>query len=239
MKKLLFLLCGLMLVVGCTTAQPEPTSTALPPTKPPPTPLPEPTEVFVPIIETEVIDVNWYMDSNYKLHFIGLIKNTGNVDLEFVKVDAVFRTPGELVGDESGYTSLRVLPVGQLSPFSLTVKADPTVWTQYKLQVEAKRASVYNPYTNFDVLSADGIIPADGAYEIVGEIKNTGEHNSKSVDVIGVLFDQDGHIIGTETAHPDDARLAAGLSSPFKLMFLQIAEGEVASFEILVFAEER
>jgi len=43
MKKVPFLLLGLMLVVGCTTAQPEPTSTPLPPTKPPP-----PTDTSVP-----------------------------------------------------------------------------------------------------------------------------------------------------------------------------------------------
>jgi len=43
MKKVPFLLLGLMLVVGCTTAQPEPTSTPLPPTEPPP-----PTDTSVP-----------------------------------------------------------------------------------------------------------------------------------------------------------------------------------------------
>ncbi len=47
MKRLPFLLLGLMLVVGCTTAQAEPTSTPLPPTDTsiPPTQVPQPIEV--------------------------------------------------------------------------------------------------------------------------------------------------------------------------------------------------
>jgi hypothetical protein len=47
MKRLPFLLLGLMLVVGCTTAQAVPTSTPLPPTDTsvPPTQVPQPIEV--------------------------------------------------------------------------------------------------------------------------------------------------------------------------------------------------
>jgi hypothetical protein len=205
----------------------EPTSTAFP----------EATEVLTPIVETEVIDVNWFVD-NHGLNVFGLVKNTGNVDLENVTVTLFLRSPdGTLIGRQYGLSSLRVLSVDQISPFWLNLKADPDLWETYEITVEAKQARLFSPYKNIDIIRADGNIPADGAYEIIGEIKNTGGQNAKKIDVIGILFDQDGHIIGTRLGKAADERLATGSSSPFTLMFSQIAEGEVASFEIIVFSE--
>ena len=207
---------------------PEPTSTAFP----------EAPEVLTPIVETEVIDVNWFVDS-HGLNFFGLVKNTGNVDLEFVTVTLFLRdSDGMQIGSQFGLSSLRVLSVDQISPFWLNLKADPDLWEIYEITVEAKQARLFSPYKNIDVINADGKIPADGAYEIMGELKNTGGQNAKNVEVIGILFDQDGHIIGTKSAKSDADRLTPGTSSMFTLMFSTIGEGEVASFEIIVFSEE-
>jgi hypothetical protein len=51
MKNMVLLLVALLLVAACATAQPAPTSTLLPPTEPPPTPLPEPTNTSIPPTE--------------------------------------------------------------------------------------------------------------------------------------------------------------------------------------------
>ena len=48
MKGFLFTLVALLFVSACTTTQPAPTSTPLPPTEPPTTPLPETTNTSIP-----------------------------------------------------------------------------------------------------------------------------------------------------------------------------------------------
>jgi hypothetical protein len=212
------------------TDTPEPTATTMP----------DPTEILDPIIATEILEENWFVDSFGRLNFIGRIKNTGNIDLELVIIYAEFRSPdGKLVAGEYGYASLGVLRVGEVSPFSLKAAADPDKWESYKVSVEAKEAKVYEPYWDFEVIKAESQVPADGAYEIVGEIMNSGSHNSKSVEVIGVLNDKNGLILGTEVVRPEENRLDAGESTSFTMTFEKIAEGEVESYELYVFAELR
>lgn len=196
-------------------------------------PTPSFTPETQPALLAEAVDIAYYGDDS--LYFIGLIKNTGNVDLEFVEIHITLRdSNGTLVASESSYSDLDVIPVGQISPFKVIFFDNPGAWQNYEINIEGDEAGFLNPYTSFEVISSQGSVPSFGAFEIVGEIRNTGDSDAEFVEIIAALYDADNHVIGVDFTFSEFDKVTAGGSSPFELLLFNKASGEVDHYELYV-----
>ena len=250
MKPLIrFLILGSLIVLAgaaCTgsrevigsESQPTSTSAAQEPvqaTDPPAQAQPTNTTPAQTVTAAEVVDINSFTDSIDALHFIGLVRNTGTVDLEFVEITVTLRDANNtLVAVESGYTSLDVVPVGQVSPFSVLFLEAPAEWSTYEIDIQGEEADFLDPYTEFEVVSSTGRIPSFGGYEIVGEIRNTGVANAEFVEVIAVLYDVNNRILGVDFTFTEFDIVEAGGTSPFSLIALSTADGAIDHYDLFI-----
>lgn len=192
-----------------------------------------PTQVQA-IASAEVFDTINYTSGDY-LYFIGQIRNTGNVDLEFVEVHVILRdTNGILVASESSYSELDVIPVGETSPFEVMFFETPQSWQSFETNVEGDEADFLEPYVDFEVISSQGNVPSFGDYYINGEIRNVGLQDAEFVEVIAALYDANDQIIGLAFTYSDFDKVTAGGSSPFEMYFFSKAPGDVTRYEIFV-----
>jgi hypothetical protein len=232
-------------VAGTDVSSLEPTSTPPPTTavnkpespeeEPTETPQPEPAATLEKELAVNVLDVNWYTSSIDHFHFIGLVENSGNVDLEYVMPVLILRdTEGKLVATDYSYTALDVLLVGDIAPFKITFIEAVPEWSEYEITIEADEVFFFNAYRDLEVVSADGKVPEFGAYEIVGEVVNTGDSDAEFVEVIAILYGADGKLLGTDSIYTTLYTVVAGGTSPFTILFLQIAEGTVDHFDLLI-----
>lgn len=181
----------------------------------------------------EVADIDYYGDDS--LYFIGLIKNTDTVDLEFVEIHVTLRdSSGQLVASESTYSDLDVVPAGGFSPFKLIFFDKPSAWQDYEINIEGDEAGFNNPYLDFEIVSSQGSLPSFGAYEIVGEIRNTGAEDAEFVEIIAVLYDANNHVIGVDFTYSEFDKVTAGGTSPFDLFVFDKAQGEVDHYELFI-----
>jgi hypothetical protein len=208
--------------------QPEETESVQPPSQPEP-------PKSQKMISAEVENVNWYISSIDSLWFIGLVKNTGNVDLEFVEINVLLRDgEGTLVASDFTYSELDTIPVGEYSPFTVLFLEEPESWEKYEVVVEGEEAGFLTPYTEFEIISANGKQGSFGDYEIVGEIRNTGSQDAEFVEISAALYDINGKLIGVDFTYTDFDKVVAGGSSPFTIMFLSTADGDPDHFELFI-----
>lgn len=198
-----------------------------------PTSPPEPTTLPAQV-STEVTVSNYFISYDY-LYIIGIVKNTGNVPVDFVKVVAALRDDNNtLVSSEYSYTSLDVIPPGESSPFSVVFFENPEGWSSYDLTVQANESDWMEAYTDFEILSHNGKPGSFADYEIVGEVKNIGSSRATFVEIVAALFDADGNIIGVDFTYTDLDIVDPEGTSPFSLSVLSTAEGEVDSYQLWV-----
>lgn len=196
----------------------------------------KPSEIPVPeaIESAEVFEINTYI-SGETLYFIGIVRNTGNVDLAFVEVHVTLRDSGDkLIMSESSYSARDVIPVGEASPFNVLFYSETPDYAKYEVTVEGRENTMYQVYKEFEIVSADGQVPSFWDYEIAGEIRNIGSSDAEFVSIIAVLYDAENHIIGLDTTYSDFDVVTAGGTSPFSILFLSKAEGVVDHFEFFI-----
>ncbi len=212
-------------------SQPEPTFTNV---NPPPTNQPSnPTEA--PQTKVDVLESNWYTDSIGTLYFIGIIKNSGNVDLEFTEAIATLRDDsGTLVGSASSFSTLDIIRPGEISPFKILFLNTPANWTKYEIVVQGQEASFLSSYRDFEIVSSQGKTADFGVYTIVGEVKNIGNKDAEFVEIIAIMYDANGKIIGTESTFAKLDKVVAGSTSPFEVLVLSIADGAIDHYDLIV-----
>lgn len=197
----------------------------------------EPTEE--PIVEskeisTEVIQTNTYISYD-SLYVIGIVQNTGNVPIDFVKIVVALRDDGgTLVSSEYSYSDIDIIQPGESSPFSVMFFEDPGGWSTYDLTVQSNESEWMTSYTDFEILSHNGRVGDYTEYEIVGEVKNIGPSRTSFVEIVAALYDENGTIIGVDFTYTDLDVIDPDGTSPFTLSILSTAEGEVASYELWV-----
>ncbi len=174
------------------------------------TPTPPPDSASGPAEVTS--DVS-YTEGDY-LYIIGEVENTSNTPMEYVKLVAtLYDDKDSVVGTESTYTILDVIPPGGRSPFEM-MTSDWDGMTRYKLQVQSSEGDL--PETLVSVVSHRQRIDGD-YYHIVGEVKNEGGAPVEYVKVIATLYDEADKVVGVTYSYAIlDAVPAAG-KSPFEL----------------------
>lgn len=141
---------------------------------------------------------------------------------------------GTLVASESGYASLDVVRVGEVSPFTILFFSEVGDWSTYEVTVEASEANFLESYRDFEVISSSGTTGDFWAYEIVGEIRNTGSQDAEFVQILVILYNTDGQIIGTDFTYWDFDKVTAGGTSPFTILVSYTSEDDIDHYELLV-----
>ena len=176
------------------------------------------------------------LDSFY---LIGIVQNTGGIDLNYVKVIVELKDgQGQVVASKFAFTSVGTLQSGTKSPFAVLFSDGVPDWDKYEITVEALESTemdLYYNYTAFDIISNESAEPGYSDYAIQGEIKNTGQLDAEFVKVVAILYDEDNHITGTDWTYirSDRSELASGESVTFTINILNIVN-PVDHYELLV-----
>lgn len=189
-------------------------------------------------IDVEVLSTSSYVDSIDALHIVGELQNTGNVDLEFVEVDAsVYGADGTLIAGDFTYSETDVVFVDEIVPFNVVfIDIDVAgIDYTYELQIQAEPADflIHSNHREF-VVSDDQMSPGPfGGYKIVGQVENVGQETAEFVEVIATLYDADGNVVGVDFTFADTDTLDPGMKSPFTVDILSTS-GEAASYKLIV-----
>lgn len=189
-------------------------------------------------LSDELEQIDHFTTSTGSLSFIGTVKNTGETPLEFVKVHINLEDgDGELIASSFTYAYLDVAWPAQTVPFTLIFQDDVTGWENYELSLEADRGSGSQAYTDFEIISHEGSVRSTGSYQIIGEIKNTGEHAASYVQIVAMLYDAEGNLVANDSAYTDFDEILPGETSPFKLITSKTGLGVVDHYALLYEAD--
>jgi hypothetical protein len=186
------------------------------------------------VVAAEVAAINWYIDDVGYLSFVGVVRNTGTVSLEYVKPVVTLRdAQGAVVASEFTFTDLDVIEPGEMSPFILVFIDDVGGWTEYEVTVEAEEALYFEPYKDLEIISHNGRVDEYANYVVQGEVKNIGSEDAVFVGISAAFYDADNNIVATVYAFTTDHTVAAGGTSPFEIIAYEAA-GEIDHYELYV-----
>lgn len=257
MRLLTGLLVGLLIVLSaCTDVQSEPTTgsvssessanagersdvpqEAAASQTPEPTPHTALSERVSPTAEgpaLEVLSHNEYTDLLGYMHIVGEVENTGSDTLTFVEVVAsLYDAQGTLIGAESTYASLSILPPGQASPFHIISLGDASNVVTYKLQAQGDTSSFMVFNTEFiEVVSSSTFVDMLGYHHIVGEVANTTDETLVFVEIVATVYDADGEVVAADFTYASLDTMAPDSTSPFEVILLATA-GEPADYRLV------
>ena len=166
---------------------------------------------------------------------VGEIRNGSSEPVEGVRVTVSLKDQGGgTIGQQFGFTLLRVIPAGEKSSFSIpfpggrktvgtlsaTVQADSKVVVQL---VPVKVASQQS-----DTLGTD--------YEVTGTVANSTDAPIRFANVVATFYDRSGGVVGAAHDVSSDAALAPGQSAEFRIV-LQEQARLVANYRLAAEAQ--
>jgi hypothetical protein len=166
---------------------------------------------------------------------VGEIRNASGSPVDGVQI-AVSLTDrgGQAIGNQFGFTLLKVVPPGAKAPFSIpytggthdvgkvsaTVKADPTVAMPYTtVQVVSKTAQA---------LGKD--------YEVTGTVSNSSSTPVNFANVVGTFYDKSGNVVGAAHDVSDATAIPPGGTTSFNLI-VQEQASKVATYSLTAEAQ--
>jgi hypothetical protein len=218
------------------------TATKTPTPIPTETPLPTATSTPEPQPEVELIEVTSYFDIGGDFFVIGLIENTGEVPTDMIWATVNIRDTSDMVvATRETFTSFGVAHPGEIFPFQVYF-FDADFPEEYSVEVElepevAWDSSLDSNYRDFEMISAEGQVVSNGKYyELLGELRNSGDRVSESNSVHLLLFNSEDALIGYTTTFTKFAVLQPGSTSPFEFFISteNMVEFEIDRFEIIV-----
>lgn len=191
-------------------------------------------------LSDEIVQIDHYTASTGSLIFIGTLKNTGETPLEFIKIHINLQDgDGKLVASEFTYAYLDVVWPAQEVPFTLIFQDDVTGWENYELSIEADRSKGSQAYTDLEIISHEGSVCSTGNYQIIGEIKKTGEQAASLVQIVAMLYDAEGNLVANDIAYSEFDEVLPGETSPFNLITSKTGLGVVDHYELLYEANRK
>ena len=166
----------------------------------------------------EIIEMNWEIDEQGYITFVGLLQNNSDIELSWVELKFTLRNAdGTPVGSGSAYSALDVLPAGSISPFAMYFYDPPyDPWASYEILIEGDENQFFTSYTDFEVI--DAVLEDDDfGYQLVGEIKNVGAEEATFVAINAIFYNSAGDPISYDFTYIDADALEPGASSSFLL----------------------
>ena len=148
---------------------------------------------------------------------VGEVRNASRSPVDGVQI-AVSLTDraGQAIGNQFGFTLLKVLPPGAKAPFSIpytggthevgkvsaTVKADPSVQMQYTTVRVVSRTA--------QTLGTD--------YEVTGTVSNSSSTPVNFANIVGTFYDKSGNVVGAAHDVSDASTIPPGGTASFNLI---------------------
>lgn len=176
------------------------------------------TNITINVLEPPAVQILSH-SSYYNLGYfmvVGEVQNTGNKNVEFVKIVATFYDANNnVVGTGYTYTDIDILVPGQKSPFEISSYPQKLNVDHYDLQVDYKVTSE-TPYRDVTILSHSSYISHD-YYYIVGEVQNVGDKTIEFVKIVATFYNGQGIVVGKSFTYTEIDEIAPGQKSPFEL----------------------
>ncbi len=200
--------------------------------------------------QTGVVGFNGYLawtDSQGVFHISGEAVNTTRQSLEaLVLTGVLFDAQGRRLQEQSDILSVDVLPPcpavpcqpGEGAPFDLRFEGGrPPAAVRYELDVVARPAGqtarvFYGP-ENFSVIRDPATYNDRGQLIVRGELANTGPHTATAVKVVATIWDDQGHVVGTNTVFVRQDAIVPAESVAFEVPFGELG-GPAALYTLKV-----
>ena len=185
------------------------------------------------------------VDQTNYLHVIGIVKNSGTVNVAFPQLTATFYySNGTIALIEQGYPDFQQLAPGQYSPFEI---ASPyanmlTSYANYTVEFTIAGSDTllgkplcpcpYN-YSNLQILDTSSHTDGSGFFHVIGEVLNNGTAQSNFTEVAGTFYNQTGGLIGEASAYLSPGILSAGQNAQFNLEVANLAKNQtITSYQL-------
>lgn len=169
---------------------------------------------------------------------IATVKNTGNCDLYISNAGMDIETADGKLVDTMTLASATptVISPGETTIIygeqSVSADGDYKVVPTYKA-VEAKI-----PNTRYEVsdvsLSEDDFM---GTLEVVGRVENGGDEDQSMIEVVVIMYDADGKVLGVMTTYTDE--IAAGAKGTFKMSNIgdanKVALADIDHYDVMAY----
>lgn len=162
-----------------------------------------------------------------------LMRNETGKKIDAPRVTATFYQGELTLSSASGSPMARTLLPGEYTP--VTVSLPDTAYSRYVLKPATPSLANSNPRD----VAADKVqlVRNDGAYRLVGLLRNKGAVAASSTQVTVMLYGEDGKLIGTGNGYGSASPLAPGALTSFDVRCDMLAEGKVGSYDYMVQSE--
>lgn len=169
---------------------------------------------------------------------ITTVKNTGNCDLYISNSGMDIETAdGKLVDTMTLASATPTV----ISPGETTIiYGEQTVSAEgdYKVVPTYKAVEAKIPNTRYEVsdvsLSEDDLM---GTLEVVGRVKNGGDEDQSMIEVVVIMYDADGKVLGVMTTYTDE--IAAGAKGTFKMSNIgdanKVALADIDHYDVIAY----
>lgn len=169
---------------------------------------------------------------------IATVKNTGNCDLYISNTGMDIETAdGKLVDTMTLASATPTV----ISPGETTIiYGEQTVSTEgdYKVVPTYKAVEAKIPNTRYEVsdvsLSEDDVM---GTLEVVGRVENGGDEDQSMIEVVVIMYDADGKVLGVMTTYTDE--IAAGAKGTFKMSNIgdanKVALADIDHYDVMAY----
>jgi hypothetical protein len=162
-----------------------------------------------------------------------LMRNETGKKIDTPRVNATF-FQGEMTLSSSMVSpSTHTLQPGEYAPVLISVP--DKAYSRYALEVATP--SPARGKTNDVVSSKVQLVRNDGAYRLVGLLKNQGATEANSTQITVILYGDDGAMIGTGIGYATASPLAPGALTSFDARCEMFGDGNVASYDYMVQSE--
>ena len=169
--------------------------------------------------KVKILSHNGYVDYLYGcFKAVGEVQNGVKSNIEQVKVTATFYdSQYNVIDTGSSTTEIRILKPEQKSPFEIFCSDKTKKPSSYKLSVSYSETE-NEPFEGLEILRhSSSKTTKEGFHEIVGEVKNKGMTDAKSVRVIVTYYDISDDVIGIASSYTTPSDIASGATAPFEI----------------------
>lgn len=189
------------------------------------------------IVSVEMVQQETYHDSLGYLHIIGIVRNTGDAWVQFVRITTVLTaTNGTTIDVLATYSLPSTIPPGGIAGFD-NIESDVA-----KSQATASASSATSqqeaqPVPVHLTIIGEGVsTDTEGFKEVVGVVKNNGTDPSTFTKVIGLFLTTQGNLTYVGFTYTDPSIIPPGAQYGFKLILANQTLSSISS-RVTLFAE--
>ena len=173
----------------------------------------EPTATVTPTPAPVAVENVYFHPSPLgELTILGEVSNLSQQDLERVQVRiTLFDGADRLLGSDTTFSALDVLPPDGRSPFVIFFPDAPDEYATYQAEViSAAPAYTGTLYRSLEVAEVAEEQTAAGLLKLAGRVRNVGDVEALATLLTVTAYDQQGRVVGMRTIAPDPDRIALG-----------------------------